>query len=151
MRLPAPPRETLKVRLQHVSIVIPRDGATRARAFYGGLLALEEREVLPMLDPSAFIWYRLGTDLELHLMLGDEAQPKRPHFCVFVDHLEGLQGRLEAAGIETREGTPIIGRRRFTCRDPFGNLIEFAQVDGTRLTDDAGADPGAGVGPERAG
>ena len=41
------------VRLQHVSVAIPRDGAERARAFYGELLGLEERDVLPKLDPGS--------------------------------------------------------------------------------------------------
>ena len=31
---------------------VPVDGAERARAFYGGLLGLEERDVLPALDPA---------------------------------------------------------------------------------------------------
>ena len=32
------------------------------------------------------------------------------------------------AGVETRDGTQLEGRRRFTCRDPFGNLIELAHL-----------------------
>ena len=77
------------VRLQHVSIAIPLDGAERARAFYGGLLGLEERDVLPKLDPARFIWFRVGGDLELHLMLVDEPPPQLPHFCLVVDDLVG--------------------------------------------------------------
>ena len=72
------PTGRLRVRLQHVSIPIPLDGAERARAFYGGLLGLEERDVLPKLDPARFIWYRVGGDLELHLMLLDEPPPQQP-------------------------------------------------------------------------
>ena len=91
------------MRLQHVSIAIPPDGAERARAFYGGLLGLEERDVLPKLDPSRFIWYRAGGDLELHLMLLDEPPADKPHFCLVVDDLAGLRRRLEEAGVETRD------------------------------------------------
>ena len=50
------------MRLQHVSVAIPPDGADEARAFYGGVLGLEERDVLPKLDPAGFIWYRVGGD-----------------------------------------------------------------------------------------
>jgi catechol 2,3-dioxygenase-like lactoylglutathione lyase family enzyme len=117
------------MRLQHVSIPIPRDGAERARAFYGDLLGLEERDVLPKLDPTRFIWYRAGGDLELHLMLLDESPGVLPHFCLAVDDLAGLRARLEAAGVGTRDGTELVGRPRFTCRDPFGNLVELARVD----------------------
>jgi catechol 2,3-dioxygenase-like lactoylglutathione lyase family enzyme len=118
------------LRLQHVSIAVPADRAGEARAFYGSVLGLEERDVLPALDPSRFIWYRAGGDCEVHLLLTDEPPPGAPHFCLAVDDVEGLRGRLEAAGVETREATPIVGRPRFTCRDPFGNLIELARVGG---------------------
>jgi catechol 2,3-dioxygenase-like lactoylglutathione lyase family enzyme len=118
------------VRLQHVSIPIPLDGAERARAFYGGLLGLEERDVLPRLDPAEYIWYRVGGDLELHLMLLDEPPPDRPHICLADDDLAAVRARLESAGVVTRDGTEVVGRPRFTCRDPFGNLIEFAHLAG---------------------
>ena len=116
------------MRLQHVSIPIPPDGVERARAFYGGLLGLEERDVLPKLDRSRFVWYRAGGDLELHLMLLDEPPANSPHFCLAVDDLAGLRRRLEDAGVATRDGTELVGRPRFTCRDPFGNLVELAVV-----------------------
>jgi catechol 2,3-dioxygenase-like lactoylglutathione lyase family enzyme len=117
------------VRLQHVSIAIPRDGADEARSFYSGLLGLVERDVLPRLDPARFVWFRAGGDLELHLMLVDEPSPERPHFCLAVDDgLAELRARLEAAGVETHDGTELIGRPRFTCRDPFGNLVELAEL-----------------------
>jgi catechol 2,3-dioxygenase-like lactoylglutathione lyase family enzyme len=119
------------VRLQHVSISIPSDGAERARAFYGGLLGLEERDVPPTLDPSRFVWFRAGGDLELHLMLQDERPPEKPHFCLAVEgDLDGLRARLEGAGVPTRDATEIVGRPRFFCHDPFGNLVELARLDG---------------------
>jgi catechol 2,3-dioxygenase-like lactoylglutathione lyase family enzyme len=116
-------------RLHHVSIAIPPEGADRAREFYGRLLGLEERGVMPNLDPASFIWYRVGGQLELHLMLLDEAPPERSHFCLVVEDLNGLRRRLERARVETRDATEIVGRPRFTCRDPFGNLIEFARLE----------------------
>jgi len=119
------------MRLQHVSIAVTVSGAGQARAFYGGLLGLEERDVLPALDPDRFVWYRAGGDLELHLMLEDEEPPERAHFCLVVeDDLEGLRARLVAAGVQTRDATPLAGRPRFFCRDPFGNLVELARIEG---------------------
>jgi len=119
-----------RARLQHVTVVIPPGAAARARAFYGALLGLEERDVLPTLDPDGFVWYRVGDELELHLMLAEEAAPERAHFCLELDELDALRRRLEQAAVATRVGTPIIGRPRFTCRDPFGNLIEFMTREG---------------------
>ena len=120
------------MRLQHVSVAIPPDGAKRARAFYGGLLGLEERPVLPKLDPAHFIWFRAGDDRELHLMLIDEPPPESAHLCLAVDgDLTALRARIEEAGVATRDGTELVGRPRFTCRDPFGNLIELTRLEGT--------------------
>jgi catechol 2,3-dioxygenase-like lactoylglutathione lyase family enzyme len=119
------------MRLHHVSIAVTAGGGERARAFYGALLGLEERDVLPALDPDAFVWYRAGAGLELHLMLVDEQPPERAHFCLAVeDDLDELRARLEVAGASTRDATPLLGRPRFFCHDPFGNLVELVRIDG---------------------
>jgi catechol 2,3-dioxygenase-like lactoylglutathione lyase family enzyme len=117
------------VRLQHVSVAIAADGADAARAFYGGLLGLGEKPVPPKLDPSELVWFALGGDLELHLLQSGDQPPPRAHFCIAVDSgLEELRARIEAAGIETRTPTEIVGRPRFMCRDPFGNLVELTEL-----------------------
>jgi len=117
------------VRLQHVSIAIAADGAAEARSFYGGLLGLEEKPVPPKLDPDELVWFALGGDLELHLMQTGDAPPRGAHYCLAVDAgLDELRARIEAAGIETRTPTEIVGRPRFVCRDPFGNLLEPTQL-----------------------
>jgi catechol 2,3-dioxygenase-like lactoylglutathione lyase family enzyme len=118
------------MRLQHVSIPIPAGGEQRAREFYGGLLGLEERSVPPNLDAARFIWFRVGApDLELHLMIGTDPPPDKRHLCLELTELEGLRTRLEAAGVETSDATEIVGRPRFFCRDPFGNLLELLRID----------------------
>jgi catechol 2,3-dioxygenase-like lactoylglutathione lyase family enzyme len=119
------------VRLQHVSVAIAADGAAEARSFYGGLLGLAEKPVPPKLDPDELVWFDLGGDLELHLMQTGDAPPPNAHFCIAVDAgLDALRARIEAAGIETRTPTEIVGRPRFVCRDPFGNLLELTQLPG---------------------
>jgi catechol 2,3-dioxygenase-like lactoylglutathione lyase family enzyme len=117
------------MRLQHVSVAIALDGDDAAREFYGGLLGLEEKPVPPKLDPNALIWFRGGGDLELHLMKTGDARPPNAHFCLALDSgLDEVRARLEAAGIETHTPTEIIGRPRFMCRDPFGNLVELTEL-----------------------
>jgi catechol 2,3-dioxygenase-like lactoylglutathione lyase family enzyme len=117
------------LRLQHVSIAIAADGADEARAFYGGLLGLEEKPVPPKLDPDELVWFAAAGDLELHLMRTGEEPPPSAHFCLAVDGgLDELRARIESAGIETRTPTEIVGRPRFMCRDPFGNLVELTQL-----------------------
>src|SRR3954470_8504573 len=124
----------MPLELQHVSIPIPADGRDQARAFYGGLLGLEEREVPPKLDPSQLIWFRVGGDLELHLFESDESAPRSPHFCLRVapagsggGGLDELRKGLEDAGVETQDTDEIVGRPRFFCHDPFGNRVELTE------------------------
>jgi catechol 2,3-dioxygenase-like lactoylglutathione lyase family enzyme len=117
------------MRLQHVSVAITADGADAARGFYGELLGLEEKPVPPKLDPAHLVWFDLGSDLELHLMRTGDEPPPSAHFCLAVDSgLDELRSRIEAAGIETRTPTEIVGRPRFMCRDPFGNLVELTEL-----------------------
>jgi catechol 2,3-dioxygenase-like lactoylglutathione lyase family enzyme len=115
------------VELQHVSVPMPPGGQERARAFYGGLLGLEEREVPPKLDPSELVWFRAGGDCELHVFESDEAAP-RSQLCLRLrGGLDELRARLEAAGVDVQDTTEIVGRPRFMCRDPFGNRVELTR------------------------
>ena len=117
------------MRLQHVSVAIAADGAEEARAFYCGLLGLQEKPVPPKLDSDQLVWFDLGGDLELHAMQTGDGPPPNAHFCIAVDDgLDELRARIEAAGIETRTPTEIVGRPRFMCRDPFGNVVELTQL-----------------------
>ena len=117
------------MRLQHVSVAIAPDGADEARTFYGGLLGLEVKPVPPKLDPNELVWFGLGGDRELRLMQTGDEPPPGAHFCIAVDSgLDELRARLEAAGIKTSTPTEIVGRPRFMCRDPFGNLVELTQL-----------------------
>ena len=117
------------MRPQHVSIAIAADGADAARAFYGELLGLEEKPVPPRLDPSELIWFRASGDLELHLMRTGDRPPPSAHFCLAVEGgLDELRRKLESAGVETRTPTQILGRPRFMCDDPFGNVVELTEL-----------------------
>jgi catechol 2,3-dioxygenase-like lactoylglutathione lyase family enzyme len=120
----------VKLELQHVSVPMAADGHERARAFYGGVLGLEERDVPPKLDASELVWFRAGGDSELHVFASDESPLRGQHFCLRVDSgLDELRRRLEDAGVEVADATEIVGRPRFMCRDPFGNRVELTEWD----------------------
>jgi catechol 2,3-dioxygenase-like lactoylglutathione lyase family enzyme len=107
---------------------MPAGGHAAARAFYGGLLGLEERDVPPKLEPAGLIWYRAGGSLELHLFESDESPTRAQHFCLRLDSgLDELRTRLESAGVDVADTTEIVGRPRFMCRDPFGNRVELTE------------------------
>lgn len=120
-------------RLQHVSTPFPRGAEERVRAFYGGLLRLEEKPVPDSLRGSGLVWFAAGDgDLELHF-LPDPVVPDphaQRHFCLDVDDLDGCRRRLTEAGYEPYDATPIPNRPRFFCRDPFGNLLELTTIVG---------------------
>jgi catechol 2,3-dioxygenase-like lactoylglutathione lyase family enzyme len=122
-----------RTRLQHVSTPYPRGRQREVRAFYGGVLGLEEKEVPESLRDQELVWFSAGdAELELHF-LPDPVPPDpraQRHLCLEVDDVEAWRRRVEAAGVETSEQTPIPNRPRFFCRDPFGNLIEFTTIMG---------------------
>jgi catechol 2,3-dioxygenase-like lactoylglutathione lyase family enzyme len=120
-------------RIQHISIPRPPGSHEQTRAFYGGLLNLTEVPVPASLAHLDLVWFRAG-EVELHCFSEQPMQdPSGRHFCLEVDDLEGVRGRLEAAGYRPWEGTPIPGRPRFFCRDPFNNIVEFTRIEGDYL------------------
>jgi catechol 2,3-dioxygenase-like lactoylglutathione lyase family enzyme len=93
------------------------------------VLGLEEMPVPPKLDPEKLVWFRGGSgDLEVHLMPG-EVHPGMHHACLVVDDLDGMRAQLAAGGYELSDATEIVGRPRFFCRDPFGNLLELCRFE----------------------
>ncbi len=120
-------------RVQHVSVPRPRGSEDTARRFYGDVLGLEEIAVPATLAHLDLIWYRLGDD-ELHLFASDDrgSHPAQ-HFCIQVDDVDAARRQLAAANVEVGDEPPIPGRPRFTCRDPFGNLIEVTTIQGSHI------------------
>jgi catechol 2,3-dioxygenase-like lactoylglutathione lyase family enzyme len=120
-------------RLQHVSTPYPRGSQEHVRTFYGGVLGLAEKPVPDSLAGQELVWFEAGPgELELHF-LPDSVAPDpaaQRHFCLEVEDVEAWRRRLEAAGVETSDQTPIPNRPRFFCRDPFGNLLEFTTIQG---------------------
>ncbi|RMD81101.1 MAG: glyoxalase [Candidatus Dadabacteria bacterium] len=113
-------------RLHHVSVHV-RD-LERARAFYRGVLRLEEIE-RPRL-PCDGAWFRVG-DGELHLIVPDEEEAKASgglspyavHAALAIDDYEATLAELRAQGIEVLETSPTVGQ--MWIEDPDGNVIEL--------------------------
>ena len=119
-------------RLQHVSTTYPTGREEEVRAFYGGLLGLREKEQPEALASSRVVWYEAGEgEYELHFLPEDSRarEGTARHFCLEVDELDDFRRRLEEAGHRTRDATPIPGRPRFFCSDPFGNPVELTTIE----------------------
>jgi catechol 2,3-dioxygenase-like lactoylglutathione lyase family enzyme len=122
------------VRLQHAGVTFTPGGEDAIRAFYGGVLGLEELEVPPPVADRGWIWFATrDPGIELHF-IPSELPPdpqRRHHFCLEVPGLAELRARLEREGAEIRAaGGRIPGRERLFTRDPVGNLVELLEMTG---------------------
>ena len=122
------------VRVQHVSIPIPPDGADAARTFFGGVLGLREKQVPAALDASQLTWFAVGEDEhEIHCFVDPDFRNRSTaaHLCLETDDLESLRERIRDHGVTfDHEPAAIHNRPRSFVRDPFGNLIELTQFNG---------------------
>ena len=116
--------------LQHVSSPYHDGEDASVRRFYAEVLGLSEQPVPSTLAGMGLLWFAAGDGLEIHFFPGPQDVESRRHFCFDIDDLEDTRRRLEAAGLEPFDDTPIRNRPRFFCRDPVGNLIEFTRIEG---------------------
>ena len=114
-------------RLDHVQVCIPRGAEDRARAFYGGLLGLEEIEKPEALRANGGMWYSVA-DVQLHVGVGEAVAPSKRHPAFEVDDAKGVRAYLERSGVRTRDEPDVPGVvHRFSFCDPFGNRIELLE------------------------
>jgi len=116
--------------LQHVSSPYPEGESGAVRHFYADLLGLREQATPSTLADMGLLWFTAGEGLELHFFPGPQHAESRRHFCLDIEDLEETRRRLEGAGLEPYDDTPIPNRPRFFCRDPAGNLVEFTRIEG---------------------
>jgi catechol 2,3-dioxygenase-like lactoylglutathione lyase family enzyme len=114
--------------IDHVQVAAPRGCESEARAFYAGLLGLEELGKPEALRERGGCWFRAGT-AELHVGVEEPFTPARKaHPGLVVDDLAALAERLRAAGVDVTPDDTIPGVERAHVADPFGNRLELRQV-----------------------
>ena len=122
--------------IQHISIPRPpgQESRQQALAFYADLLGLQPKPEPESIKQLDLVWFQIG-EMELHCFAEEpfDDQSGR-HFCIAVPDVAIVQQKLEAAGYETNDPDRILGRPRFFCRDPFGNMIEFTTILGDYLS-----------------
>lgn len=118
------------MRLQHISIPRSPDREDETRAFYGDLLGMKELPVPSTIAHLHLIWFQISGDTELHVFLSEETNiPAGRHFCLIVDDIQSVREAIEQIGYEVWDVEKIIGRPRFFCHDPSGNIIEIAKIE----------------------
>ena len=113
--------------IDHVQIAIPSDAEDLARAFYGGVLGMEEIDKPENLRMRGGVWYRVG-DRQVHIGIQADFRPAtKAHPAFLVHDLRRLQLILENNGYPIIDDEPLPGFQRFYSHDPFGNRLEFVQ------------------------
>ena len=114
--------------IDHVQVAAPAGCEAEARAFYAGVLGLEELPKPEALRARGGCWFRAGAQ-ELHVGVEEPFAPARKaHPGFVVEDLEGLANRLRDAGTDVAYDDTIPGAKRFYAADPFGNRLEFRQA-----------------------
>ena len=118
--------------IQHVSITVT--DVEKARDFYTRTLGFQEVP-RPAFDFPG-IWYSLGGDLQLHIILNDElVRPaveretitaRYPHFALWTDDCDATAKKIGELGLATRDViSGPTGLRQVFVKDPDGNMVEF--------------------------
>ena len=118
--------------LDHVQIAMPAGEEDAARAFYQGVLGLDEVPKPAPMMANGGAWFRSG-GVELHLGVEAGFEPaRRAHPALRVDDADVVAARCDAAGHPAQWDERYPGMRRFYVHDPFGNRIEVMQLVGPR-------------------
>jgi len=130
--------------LDHVQLAMPAGREDEARAFYAGLLGLEE---IPKPEPLASrggAWFG-SPGLSLHLGVDHDFRPaKKAHPALRCANYVRLLEHLAANGVvATADPLPFAGRAHCYVEDPFGNRIEL--IDDTARTDESQREEASGV------
>jgi catechol 2,3-dioxygenase-like lactoylglutathione lyase family enzyme len=115
--------------IHHAQIMIPPGGEATARWFYGTLLGMTEIEKPAPLRARGGVWMQAG-DRQLHIGIespGVDRAATRAHVAYEVTKLDAWSTKLEAAGLDVKEGDRANGLRRIELRDPFGNRVELVE------------------------
>jgi glyoxylase I family protein len=135
----------------HVSVTVT--DITKARDFYTGVLGFQEIS-RPAFDFPG-IWYSLGGDLQLHIILNDQlVRPaverekivaRYPHFALWTDDADETARNIEQLGLPTRDViSGPTGLRQVFVKDPDGNMVEFigpSKSAGTRRMESQRMEP----------
>jgi len=113
--------------IDHILIAMPPCREDEARAFYHGMLGLNEMAKPPQLVERGGCWFENGA-LRVHLGVEKNFVPARKaHPAFIVDGLRDMVVKLKQSGYTVTEDEPLAGCDRRHVYDPFGNRIELIE------------------------
>ncbi len=117
------------VGINHIQIEAPAGCEEAARAFYGGLLGLEEIEKPENLRQRGGVWFACGSQ-QIHIGVTNTFEPRRKGHPAFeVRHLSAWRLCLTSANVPVSDDEPLLGWSRFYVADLWGNRIELLERD----------------------
>jgi catechol 2,3-dioxygenase-like lactoylglutathione lyase family enzyme len=115
------------VGIDHVQLAAPAGCEEEARAFYHGLLGMEEIPKPEKLLARGGVWFQSGLH-QVHIGVQEDFVPaKKAHPAFEVRQLSALREHLTRHGVKVQDDDSIEGVQRFHVSDPFGNRIEFLE------------------------
>ena len=114
--------------VDHIQIAAPEGCEPAARVFYGSILGLQEVEKPLALRARGGCWFQCDKQ-QVHIGVERGFHPaKKAHPAFVVFSLDELRQTLLARGINVVDGEDLPERRRFFANDPWGNRIEFVEM-----------------------
>ena len=111
--------------IDHVQLAMPPGAEDAARAFYSGVLGMDEIPKPTDLAKRGGCWFQSGS-VQVHLGVEDDFRPaKKAHPALLCSNYEELLSKLRQAEVPAHEADDIPGVRRCHVHDPFGNRIEL--------------------------
>ncbi|AMR31214.1 hypothetical protein A0256_07130 [Mucilaginibacter sp. PAMC 26640] len=114
-------------RVDHFHVCVSPELLEEARAFYGGILGLEQISRPDHLFSSRGYWFNIG-DSQLHIGVEPVSPQSIRHTALEVLDISAAELHLKNNGIQILEEPVIPGRIRFAFIDPFGNRMELLQI-----------------------
>jgi catechol 2,3-dioxygenase-like lactoylglutathione lyase family enzyme len=115
--------------VHHVQVSIPVGSEDEAQAFYCDVLGMTEVPKPQALAGRGGFWLELnGFQIHFGTEDGIERSKSKAHVAYRVYDIELWRQKLTSAGLAVKDGIQIPGMNRFEFRDPFGNRIEFLEL-----------------------
>ncbi|MBA2174216.1 VOC family protein [Halobacillus locisalis] len=113
--------------IDHIQLAAPKGSEEEARAFFTGVLGLEEIEKPALLRKRGGVWFRFG-HYQIHIGIEEPFTPaKKAHPAFRIKDLEALKGHLRDKEYAFIEDDNLPGANRIYVYDPFGNRMEMLE------------------------
>jgi catechol 2,3-dioxygenase-like lactoylglutathione lyase family enzyme len=114
--------------IDHIQIAAPEGCEAAAREFYGAVLGMKEIEKPSVLRARRGCWFLCGAQ-QLHIGVERDFRPaKKAHPAFAVFNLDDPREALTISGVAMTDDDNLPGERRFYAEDPWGNRLEFIEI-----------------------